>query len=118
MDDISQLEQQLAQLERDWERQREGFLVMGKDGKLSEPTGANLVPRVIVMIGSVVMMAFLSATSLSGFLAYVLLVPFSIATFQLLSGAGKSDAFERAQSVYESHRSAIYRKIEAAQRAM
>lgn len=118
MDEISQLEQQLAQLERDWERQREGFLVMGKDGKLGEPTGANLVPRVIVMIGSVVFMALLSATSLPAFLAYVLLVPFSIATFQLLSGAGKSDAFERAQSVYESHRSAIYRKLEAAQRAL
>ena len=116
MDTITQLEEELAQMERDWERQREGFLILGKDGTLGEPTGASLVPRVVIMVGSVVIMAFLSATSLPAFLPYACLVPFSIATFQLLAGAGKSDAFDRAKSAYEGQRSAIIRKLEAARR--
>ena len=116
MDTVTKLEEELAQLERDWERQRASFLVREKDGKLGEPTGANLVPRVVIMVGSVVIMAFLAATSLPAFLPYACLVPFSIATFQLLAGAGKSDAFDRAKSAYEGQRSAIIRKLEAARR--
>lgn len=114
METISQLEQELARLDRDWETKRATFLVRGKDGKLGEPTGAHLIPRVIIMVGSVVLMAFLSATSLSPIFTYALLIPFSLATFQLISGAGKSDAFDRAQSEHEGLRSAIIRKLEKA----
>jgi hypothetical protein len=114
MDTAAKLEEELLTLERDWQRQRETFLVLGKDGKLSEPTGASLVPRVIIMVGSVVVMAFLSATSLPTAFVYLLLIPFSLATFQLLSGAGKSEAFDRARSIYESHRTSLIRRLEKA----
>jgi hypothetical protein len=117
MDTVAKLEEDLLALERDWARQRESFLVMGKDGKLGEPTGAALIPRVIVMVASVVLMAFLSATSLSSVFVYAMLIPFSLATFQLLAGAGKSEAFDRASSIYESHRTALIRKLEAARAA-
>ena len=112
MDTAAQLEAELARMDAEWHRKRETFLVRGKDGTLGEPTGANLIPRVVVMIGSVVVMAFLSATSLPAILPYLCLVPFSVATFQLLSGAGKSDAFDRARSAYEGERSAVVRKLE------
>lgn len=114
MDTVGKLKEDLDTLERDWERQREGFLELGKDGKLAEPTGASLVPRVVIMVGSVILMAFFSATSLSSIFVYALLIPFSIATFQLLSGAGKSDAYDRAYAVYESHRTSLIRKLEKA----
>jgi hypothetical protein len=117
MENISKLEEELAALDRDWERQRETFLVRNRDGTLGEPTGVHLIPRVLIMVGSVVLMAFLSATSVPAVIIYVLLIPFSLATFQLLSGAGKSDGFDRAKSVYESHRSAILRKLETVRKS-
>lgn len=117
MDEITKLEEELARLDADWAARRDSFLISGKDGSRSEPTGVHLVPRVAVMIGSVVLMAFLSASSLHPVFVYALLVPFAIATFQLLSGAGKSDRFDRELSAYESHRSAIIRRIEAAKSA-
>ncbi len=114
MESINQLEEELARLDREWGVKRATFLVRGKDGKLGEPTGANLVPRVILMVGSVVAMAFFSATSLSPFFAFACLIPFSVATFQLISGAAKSDAFDRSQSEHEGLRSAVIRKLEQA----
>ena len=112
MESISQIEEELARLDREWEVKRETFFGRGKDGKLGEPTGADLVPRVIIMVGSVVLMAFFSATSLSPIFTYAMLIPFSLATFQLISGAGKSDAFDRAESEHEGLRSALIRKLE------
>ncbi len=116
MDECRKLEEELARLDAEWAAKRKTFLIKDKAGKLSEPTGAHLVPRVIVMIGSVVLMAFFSATELHPAFVYALLLPFSVATFQLISGAGKSDKFDRECSIYESQRSAIIRKLEAAKR--
>ena len=116
MESISEIEEALACLDRDWEAKRATLLVRGRDGKLSTPTGAHLIPRVLIMVGSVVMVAALSATSLSPVFVYAMLVPFAIATFQLIAGGGKSDAFDRAQSEYEGLRSALIRKLEQARR--
>lgn len=114
MEDITKLGEELARLDAEWTARRDAFLIAGKDGSRAEPTGVHLVPRVIVMIGSVVLMAFFSASSLHPVFVYALMVPFAIATFQLLSGAGKSDRFDRERSAYESHRAAIVRRIESA----
>jgi hypothetical protein len=111
MDEKQKLEDELARLDNEWIARRESFLIKDKHGKLAEPTGVHLVPRVLVMVGSVVLMAFLSASELHPVFVYALLLPFSVATFQLLSGAGKSDKFDRERSIYESQRSAIIRKM-------
>jgi hypothetical protein len=116
METVKQLEQELSALDEAWVVRRESLMDVGKDGKRSEPTGKSLIPRVLVMVGSVIVMAFLSASSLPTVFVYLFLVPFAVATFQLISGAGKSDSFDREQAIYESQRSSLIRRIEKSKR--
>ena len=107
----ARLEAELSTLESEWREEEKRFLVRGKDGKLEEPKPVNVVAAIGMMIGSVIVMAFLSATPLPIYITYLGLIPFGLGTYQLLAGSSKAEQRERFRTAYESKRAALMRKL-------
>ena len=107
----ARLEAELAALDQEWREQQKRFLVRGKNGNLEEPKPVNVVAAITMMIGSVLVMAFLSATPLPIYVTYVGLIPFGLGTYQLLAGSSRAEQRDRFRTAYESKRAALVRKL-------
>lgn len=111
-DQLPKLEADLAALDREWQREREHYMVRGKDGKLHEPAaGAHLAPAILLMVGGTVIMAFVAASPLPTIAAYAGLPPFAWGTYRLLTGSVKSEGYERCLTAYESRRNQLCIRI-------
>jgi hypothetical protein len=106
-----QVTAELAALEREWDADQARYLIRGADGEFQPPAPINIARCIMLMVGSVVGMALLAATSLPSFVALVGLIPFGIGTFRLMVGSSKAEALERCRTAYESRRAALLRKL-------
>lgn len=107
----ARLEAELAQVERQWETDRECHLVRGPDGQLVERSPTNVAQCIALMVGSVVGMALLSATPLPPYVTLLGLLPFGFGTFRLMIGSSKAEALERCRTEYETRRASLLRKL-------
>ena len=105
------LEAELASVERQWESDCERFMVRTPDGRLVERPPTNVKNCIVLMVGSVVGMALLSATPLPPWVTLLGLVPFGVGTFRLMIGSSKAESFERCRTEYETRRGALLRKL-------
>ena len=105
------IDARLAALEVEWQQERARYLTRDKDGQMQEPGNSVNIPRTIVlMVGSVVVMALVSASPLPSYVSLLGLIPFGIGTFQLMVGSSKAEAYERGQTAYESRKAALERE--------
>ncbi len=105
------LEAELAAVERQWESDQERFMVRAPNGRLVERPPTNVKNCIILMVGSVVGMALVSASPLPPWVSLIGLVPFAIGTFRLMIGSSKAESFERCRTEYETRRGALLRKL-------
>jgi hypothetical protein len=101
---------EIEQLDRDWERKKENYLVRGKNGSTSLPNAAAAV------FGSFVAMIFgvfwTIATASSGAPAFfsmfgVLFI--GVAFFGMVTGVSKANAYKQAHSHYQRRRRELMR---------
>src|SRR5688572_12875738 len=111
MTERARLEAELAAVEQQWDADQERHMVKGPDGRFVERPPTNVARCIFLMVGSVIAMAFISATPLPPYISLLGLVPFAIGTFRLMIGATKSEAFERCRTEYETRRAALLRKL-------
>lgn len=106
------LNAELAAVERQWHADQEHHMVRDAEGHLVPRKPVSVKNCIIMMVGSVLAMAILSATPLPSLLVYIGLIPFGVGTFRLMIGATKAEAFERCRTEYESRRASIHRRIQ------
>jgi hypothetical protein len=109
-----QIEAELAALHREWHATQKQFLVRGPDGQLAEPASRGIARDILLMTGGIIATAFLSASPLPPWVAYLGLVPFAFGTYFLMTGSSRSEAYERAKTAYESRRHRLLTQLAAA----
>lgn len=107
----ARLEAELAAVERQWDADQALHMVKGPNGELVPRPPTNVARCILLMVGSVIGMAFLAATPLPPWVMFIGLVPFAVGTFRLMIGSSKSEAFERCRTEYETRRTALLRKL-------
>jgi hypothetical protein len=110
------LEAELAAVERQWRSDQERYLVRGPDGELVERAPVNVGRCIVLMVGSVIGMALISALPLPVYLPLLGLIPFGVGTFRLMIGSSKAEAFERCRTEYLTRRDSLMRKLSEAAR--
>lgn len=106
---------ELAAVEQQWLADQNHFMARDAEGNLLPKKPVSVSLCIKMMVGSVVAMAILSATSLPSFFTLIGLIPFGWGTFQLMIGSSKAEAFERCRTEYETRRGSILRKLDAHQ---
>jgi hypothetical protein len=114
---VIELQNDLARMDREWELRRESFMVTGKHGHRSLPsTVGSAMSGVVAVVFGVIWMGF--AASMGAPSPFVLfgLVFVGFAIFREVNGASKASAYQSAEVLHASQRTALLRKIEAARR--
>ena len=91
-------------------------LVRGPDGELRPRPTRSVTSCIGLMVGSVLVMAFLSASSLPVLVTYVGMIPFGLGTYWLMISCSKAESFERCKTAYETHRGSLLRKLDEIKR--
>jgi hypothetical protein len=114
---VIELQNDLARIDREWEQQKEGFMVTGKHGHRSLPsTAGSAVGGVFAAVFGVVWIG--AASSMGAPAPFVLfgVVFVGFAIFNAVNGASKANAHQSAEALHQSQRAEMIRKIEAARR--
>jgi hypothetical protein len=109
---VLELQNDLEQLDREWDNRRQTLLVRNKDGNVSEPSAAGS------MVGGMVMIAFgifwtgmTAKMGAPGFFPLFGLVFIGIAIFNMVSGTAKAGTYQNEQGSYESRRRELIERI-------
>jgi hypothetical protein len=114
---VIELQNDLERLDREWENQRNGLLVRGKDGNLTEPSAAgSMVVGVIVIAFGIFWTVKASAMGAPGFFPLFGLVFIGFALFGMISGASKASQYRSEQAVYQGRRDALIARIDRERR--
>lgn len=112
---VIRLQNDLEQLDREWQSQRSKYLVTNKRGEVSEPSTAG------AMVGGLVAAGFgifwtISASSMGapGVFPLFGLVFVAFAVFGMVSSVNKSGALKNGESEYQARRGRILAEIESA----
>ena len=114
---VIELQNELARMDREWESQRESFMVTGKHGQRSLPSGAgSAFGGVFAAVFGVIWIG--AAGSLGAPAPFVLfgVVFVGFAIFNAVNGASKANAHQSAEALHQGQRAEMIRKIEAARR--
>jgi hypothetical protein len=111
------LENDLERLEREWQQEREQYMVRGKDGSLSEP-GSALALQIgigvfsgLLLLIAIGIFAPWGAAAAPLWLAVLLFVAFTV--WSIVDAKMKLTRYEAAMQDYEQRRSELVRQIEA-----
>ena len=114
---VIELQNEIERLDREWDRDREGMLVRGKHGSVSEPSAAGaLVGGVIAVIFGIFWVAMAAGSGAPGLFPLFGLVFIGVAVFSIISGTSKADRFQRSRSSYETRRAELLARLEAERR--
>lgn len=114
---VIELQNELARLDREWEQERESFMVTGKHGHRSLPSSAgSAIGGVVAVVFGVIWMG--GAASMGAPAPFVMfgLVFVGFAIFNAVNGASKATAHQSAEARHQSLRSELIRRIEEARR--
>ena len=113
------LENDLERLEREWQQEREQYMVRGKDGSLSEPGNALALQIGIGVFSGLLMLIAIGyfapwgAAAAPLWLIVLLFVAFTV--WSIVDARMKLTRYEAAMREYERHKAEIVRQIEATQ---
>ena len=115
---VLRLQNELEQLEREWQTAREGLMISGKNGNRSVPSlaGSLFTGAMMIIIGIIAMTA-LSNISQSGFTFVVPLMIIGMGVFSLIQGTSKASRYQTAEAAFKRRRSEKLRQLEEAKRA-
>ena len=114
---VIELQNDLERLDREWENRRESFMVTGKHGHRSLPSGAgSIVGGVIAIVGGIVWMSFAAGMGAPFPFPLFGLLFIGFAIFGMINGASKASGYKSAESSFNEQRNDMVRQIEEARR--
>ena len=114
---VIELQNEIERLDREWDRDREGMLVRGKHGSVSEPSAAGaLVGGVIAVIFGIFWVAMAAGSGAPGLFPLFGLVFIGVAVFSIIRGTSKADRFQRSRGSYETRRAELLARLESERR--
>lgn len=112
---VIRLQNELEKLDREWDREMQGFMVTGKNGQKSLPSGAgSMAGGVIAIIFGVIWMGFASSMGAPGFFPLFGLVFIGAAVFGMMRGGMKASEYQSANSRMQARRRELLDKLEKA----
>lgn len=114
---VIELQNEIERLDREWDRDREGMLVRGKHGSVSEPSAAgSLIGGVIAVVFGIFWVGVAASSGAPGLFPLFGLVFIGVAIFSIISGTSKADRFRRTRGSYETRRAELLARLEAERR--
>lgn len=114
---VIELQNDLERLDREWDNQRNGMLVRGKNGQVAEPSAfASVSGGIVAIVFGVVWLGMASSLGAPVFLPLFGLVFIGIAIVMMVTGTAKAAAYQKQQGIYEIRRSQLVHSLEQEQR--
>lgn len=110
---VLELQNDLEQLDREWDSRRETLLVRNKHGNVSEPSAAgSMIGGMIAVVFGIFWISMASSMGAPGFFPLFGLVFIGAAVFGMINGTAKAGTFRDAQGAYESRRRELIERLE------
>jgi DNA-directed RNA polymerase subunit RPC12/RpoP len=110
---VIELQNDLERLDREWDNQRIGLLVRGKNGHVSEPSSiGSMVGGVIAILFGIIWMGFASSLNAPAFFPLFGLVFIGAAIFGMINGTAKANAYQNGLRDYEFKRQRLVARLE------
>jgi DNA-directed RNA polymerase subunit RPC12/RpoP len=110
---VIELQNDLERLDREWDNQRQGYLVRGKNGHVSEPSSVGtIIAGVIAIVFGIFWMGFTGSMGAPGFFSLFGLVFIGAAVFGMIIGTSKAKAYQNGLHQYEFHRQRLVARLE------
>ncbi|MFC7336340.1 hypothetical protein ACFQY0_04055 [Haloferula chungangensis] len=114
---VIRLQNDLEKLDREWDREMQGFMVTGKNGERSIPSaGGSVVGGGVAIVFGVIWMSIAGSIGAPGPFVLFGLVFIGFAFFGMVNGATKANRYQGAQRQMEARRRALIGEIERAKR--
>lgn len=115
---VIRLQNDLEQLDREWEQERSRFLTRDKNGNASEPSSAGaVVGGVVIVVFGVFWMRMASSMHAPGFFPLFGLLFIGMALFGIISSLNKAQGLRSSESDYRRRRARLLSEIEMAKRS-
>lgn len=110
---VLELQNDLEQLDREWESKRQTLLVRNKQGSVSEPSAAgSMIGGIIAIVFGIFWIGMASSMGAPGFFPLFGLVFVGIAAFSMINGTVKAGTYRNEQGSYEVRRRELTERIE------
>lgn len=110
--DYIRIQNEIAQLDREWAMERERYLIKGKDGHLYEPGGCSMIASgMIVVMGLVWAVAAEATASTSGGIAIFGVIIMLIGIASLVTTGGRAGKLKTGRAAYVSQRRQLQAKL-------
>lgn len=110
---IIELQNDLERLDREWDNQRDGLLVRGKNGHVSEPSAVgSFSTGIIVIVFGVFWIGVTISQNASVFFPFFGLAFIGFAIFNMINGVAKAGVYKNQLGTYEIRRSQLINRLE------
>jgi hypothetical protein len=114
---VIELQNDLERLDREWESQKEGYMVSGKHGHRYLPsTGGSIFGGVIAIVFGVIWMSFAAGMGAPFPFPLFGLLFIGAAIFGMVNSSSKASAYQSADLEFQQRRQRLIRQIEEARR--
>lgn len=114
---VIRLQNELEQLDREWEQTREGLLVSDNNGHRKEPSAAgSMIGGVVAIVFGIFWMGFAASTGAPGIVPLFGLVFIAFAIFGMVRGASNASQLSNERATMEGRRARLLHEIERAKR--
>ena len=114
---VIRLQNELEKLDREWDREMQGFMVTGQNGERSIPSaGGSIVGGGIAIVFGVIWMGLAGSMGAPGPFVLFGLVFIGFALFSMINGSTKAGAYQEALARMEGRRRDLIAQIEKAKR--
>jgi hypothetical protein len=115
---VIRLQNDLEKLDREWDREMEGFMVTGENGERSIPsTGGSIVGGVVAIVAGVIWMGFAGSIGAPGPFVMFGFVFIGFALFGMVRRSAKAGNYQSAHERMQGRRARLVAQIESAKRA-
>ncbi len=109
---VIELQNELARMDREWEQERETFMVEGKHGKRSLPSkDASAMSLVVGVIAGLILLGISLSSGNSSVFGFVGLLVAVLSIVQTIKGLSQASEYDRALSMFEERRADLIRQI-------
>jgi hypothetical protein len=113
---VIRLQNEIEQLDREWDLEREGLMPTNKEGVRSKPSaGGSVVGAGIMVVFGLIWMTAVSSFGGGGF-ALVGLIFIGAAIWTAVAGVGSADRYRSAEAMMNQRRRRLLEQLEAAKR--
>lgn len=114
---VIELQNDLERLDREWEGQRAGLMVRGKDGHVSEPSASGgIIAGAIAAVAGIIWTIFAASMGAPAIFPLFGIGFACFAIFGAFSTAGKAERFRKERDHYETARRTLVSRLDSERR--